>query len=335
MNRSLYYPLGRAADMDAGGAADLQTDIMRFMAILSLCLVAIFALVQSIPLNPVALEPPIASQAEPVVPEMGSDPFPQPSPETPQPTATSEKGSDPFSPPEATKAQPKIREITWRDLIPKPTPVAGKTPPESTQAPVPPAPPPEPAARELAEAPVPPDTPPAPAPSAPQPVETVADAPTRSANEVEPVENVTEAPANAPTDEGFTLRFESDTALTRLVARNEVGLYAIGQERSLRMSVNRGAVTFWPASAPNQFHEMDPGTVPADVVAALRRSGTLAPDPAPAPGPDPAGSGPYIPTIKWGVTLPTKMRRQLDGYLTEQSSGTLVIEGDGNLRLEP
>ena len=53
MTRSpLAYPLNRSADMDAGGAADLQTDIMRFMAILSLCLVAIFALVQSIPLQP-------------------------------------------------------------------------------------------------------------------------------------------------------------------------------------------------------------------------------------------------------------------------------------------
>ncbi|MGB5627778.1 MAG: hypothetical protein WBM57_00300, partial [Woeseiaceae bacterium] len=54
MTRSpLAYPLNRSADMDVGGAADLQTDIMRFMAILSLCLVAIFALVQSIPLTPV------------------------------------------------------------------------------------------------------------------------------------------------------------------------------------------------------------------------------------------------------------------------------------------
>ncbi len=53
MTRSpLAYPLNRSADMDAGGAADLQTDIMRFMAILSLCLVAIFALVQSIPITP-------------------------------------------------------------------------------------------------------------------------------------------------------------------------------------------------------------------------------------------------------------------------------------------
>ena len=53
MTRSpLAYPLNRSVDADVGGAADLQTDIMRFMAILSLCLVAIFALVQSIPLTP-------------------------------------------------------------------------------------------------------------------------------------------------------------------------------------------------------------------------------------------------------------------------------------------
>ena len=54
MSRSpLFYPMHRG-DTDAGGAADLQTDIMRFMAILALCLVAIFALVQSIPLVPEA-----------------------------------------------------------------------------------------------------------------------------------------------------------------------------------------------------------------------------------------------------------------------------------------
>ena len=318
MNRSLYYPMGRNADMDAGGAADLQTDIMRFMAILSLCLVAIFALVQSLPLNPVVPVTPTESL------EKGSDPFSQPSPETPQPAAAPESVKDPAHP-----APPNIREITWRDLIRKPAPIAEKTPPESTQAPVPPAPPPEPAARELAEAPVPPDTPPAPAPSTPQPVAEEPLATSRElASEVVPVEEATEAPADVPAREGFTLRFESDTALTRLVARNEVGLYAIGQERSLRMSVNRGAVTFWPASAPNQFHEMDPGTVPNEVVTALRRSGTLGPD----LGPDPAGSGPEL---KWGVTLPVRMRQQLDGYLTEHSSGALVIEGGGNLRLEP
>ncbi len=226
MNRSpLFYPLNRAGDADAGGAADLQTDIMRFMAILALCLVAIFALVQSIPLLP--------------------------------------------------------------------------TPTETNAAPSPePEPAPEPAADEPLE------TPPKPA---------------AAAAPVAPAAQPVEAAAAPPAEEGFTLRFESDVALTRLVARNAVGLYAISPQRALRMSVNRGAYTFWPASAPNQYHEMDPGTVPDAVVTALRRSGSLG----------------LEPVVRWGVTLPANMRRQLDGYLADYSSGSLVIEADGNLRLEP
>ena len=77
MNRSpLFYPLNRGADADAGGAADLQTDVMRFMAILSLCLVAIFALVQSIPLAPVkpAPTPTIDSQQQPAEEEPSPPP---------------------------------------------------------------------------------------------------------------------------------------------------------------------------------------------------------------------------------------------------------------------
>ena len=67
MNRSpLFYPLNRGMDADAGGAADLQTDVMRFMAIISMCLVAIFALVQSIPLAPVPTQPPLTTD-EPVI----------------------------------------------------------------------------------------------------------------------------------------------------------------------------------------------------------------------------------------------------------------------------
>ncbi|NOR66604.1 MAG: hypothetical protein GQ528_04535 [Woeseiaceae bacterium] len=61
MTRSpLFYPLNRGMDAEAGGIADLQTDVMRFIAILALCLVAIFALVQSLPLMPTVIEPPAA-----------------------------------------------------------------------------------------------------------------------------------------------------------------------------------------------------------------------------------------------------------------------------------
>ena len=95
MTRSpLAYPLNRSADLDAGGAADLQTDIMRFMAILSLCLVAIFALVQSIPLTPIESvrveDTPVVRTPEPIIvavpePEPAAQPQPavQPQPDAP------------------------------------------------------------------------------------------------------------------------------------------------------------------------------------------------------------------------------------------------------------
>ena len=115
--------------------------------------------------------------------------------------------------------------------------------------------------------------------------------------------------------EGFTLRFESDRALRRLVARNDIGLYAIVDNEAQRMSVNRGALGFWPASLPGEFHEMEEATVPADVVSALRRSGTAA-------------------SVKWGVTLPARLRRDLDRFLSERSGGALIIDGQGRMRVE-
>ncbi len=82
MTRSpLFYPLSRGMDSEAGGVADLQTDVMRFMAILALCLVAIFALVQSIPVSTVAPEIPAAEfPAHVSTPETDPVPVPEPVP---------------------------------------------------------------------------------------------------------------------------------------------------------------------------------------------------------------------------------------------------------------
>jgi len=236
--------MNRGMDADGGGVADLQTDVMRFMAILALCLVAIFALVQSIPLTPEVPEP----VAVPPAPPVETAPVPEPEP---------------------------LREPV---LEPPPEPLA-----EPEPAPVPaPAPEPDPI---------------------PEPQTQVIPAP---------------PPTAPPSREGFTLRFETDLALTRLVARNEVGLYAITPDRSLRMSVNRGQISFWNASAPNQFHEMDTATVPDEVVAALRRAGALQ----------------SSDEVQWGVTLPGTMRRQLNQYLAEHRGGELIIGPDGTLRLD-
>lgn len=256
MTRSpLFYPLNRGIDGESGGVADLQTDVMRFIAILALCLVAIFALVQSIPLlpnNPAAAEPE-AIDAEPVIRE--------PDAEMP-PVRTAD-----FEPPAVIEEAPLV--IT-RSAVP---PMPRQAQPRIVEQTI--------ATTAVAAAPA-------------------------------------DVPPPAPTEKGFTLRFETDLALTRLVARNEVGLYAMTPEKAVRMSVNRGTLSFWPASVPNQFHEMDERTVPEEVMSALRRAGSV-----------------KTGDVKWGVTLPSVMRRQLEQFLNGNAGGSLIIGGDGTLRLEP
>lgn len=261
MTRSpLFYPMHRG-DADAGGAADLQTDIMRFMAILALCLVAIFALVQSIPLipeaptqSPVAAAPPPLQEAEPVVEE----------PVAQEPVDTPPAVEEP------AKAMVLTRPKWTSTFVPQQrtlSPSVDKTPPAEDRQ--------EPAA--VASPPTP--TPPA-------------------------------------EKKGFSLRFESDHALTRLVAAGKVGLYAIGDGRAQRMTVSESRISFWDASTPNAFHEMETSTVPRPVIDALARSGINT-------------SG-----IDWGVTLPGQLREQLDALMRDNSGGALVIGLDGELSLE-
>ena len=274
MSRSpLAYPLTRGIDADVGGAADLQTDVMRFMAILALCLVAIFALVQSIPLAPTAEaqtppapeEPIQPVEEEPVVVQTIEEPSAPVAETLPEPEPVTEPVTEPVAEPAETVVltrpqwvstfQPRDRTEVVR---PEPAPVA--------PAPTPVV-----------------DAPPVPAPSEP---------------------------------EGFTLRFESDLALTRLVASGQVGFYAFESGRARRMSVSESRISFWDASTPASFHEMEASTVPQPVVDALARAGANA-------------SG-----VDWGVTLPGRLSNQLQTLMREHRGGALVIRGSGVLELE-
>ena len=123
-------------------------------------------------------------------------------------------------------------------------------------------------------------------------------------------------PPTEPADRGFSLRFESDQALTRLVAAGKVGLYAIESGRAKRMTISESRISFWDASTPNAFHEMEVSTVPGPVIDALARTGT--------------DSG----SVNWGVTLPGKLSQQLSALMQANDGGDLVIGIDGELRLE-
>lgn len=258
MTRSpLFYPLNRGGDAEAGGAADLQTDVMRFMAILSLCLVAIFALVQSIPLAPVDETPP------PVV-----EKTPQENLHVTQEEADVEPAPVQITEADLTRPTPKRMTMTKESIVlqrPKPAPIAVSKP--------------------MKAEPMPATEPP----------------------------NASAATA-APVEEGFTLQFETDAALTRLVAREVVGFYAMTPDKSLRMGIDKNEISFWPSSVPGKFHEMDQSTVPDEVLAAYLR-----------------GNQPT--ETKWGVTLPADMSQKLNEYLSSASGGSLIIASSGEINL--
>jgi len=228
--------MARSMDNEAGGAADLQTDVMRFMAILSLCLVAIFALVQSLPLEPT--ESPAAE-------------LPEPQPEQQDPVAEQIEVPAPIDNP-----RPAPRKSARTEPLPPPPRLRQEAPPDAK-------------------------------------------------------------PPPAATQQGFTLRFETDQALTQLVAQKQIGLYAISAGQALQMTINQDKAEFWNASLPKQYHEMDSSTVPQAVVDALMSANAFGANPA-----------------TWGVTLPATMSASLDEYMLENSGGSLIIGADGSLRLE-
>jgi len=268
----LAYPLNRSADMDAGGAADLQTDIMRFMAIISLCLVAIFALVQSIPLTPaepmqtvetVEIIEPVAQSQVIAINAAEKDLAPAAPPQPPV-AASLEKRAEAAVSLTRPKWQPKY--------IPANKP-AETTSPENVVS--------------------------------------------RVTSAATPITPVTEAvPPVEPESEGFTLRFESDATLSRLVASNRIGLYAVADGRAQRMTVSESRISFWDASTPNTYHEMETQTVPAPVIDALTRTGTSSAN------------------VSWGVTLPGKLKTQLDELMLEHRGGSLIIVASGDIQWE-
>ena len=261
MRSPLAYPLNRSADMDGGGAADLQTDIMRFMAILSLCLVAIFALVQSIPLTPTEV-PQVPKIVEPAAIPPAEPPIDLPAPPVRtvqtkvEPTKTYAPKSEPDPDPDAEQIT-----LTRPKWVPKTAAVKN-----------------EPA--------------PAASPAVPPP------------------------PVEASEPIGFTLRFESDAALMRAVAAGQVRLYAISGNRAQRMAVSESRVSFWDASTPNTFHEMETTTVPPAVIDAHKRGGAANQD------------------VSWGVTLPGILKSQLDALMQAHTGGSLIISADANIRWE-
>lgn len=271
---------------------ELQADVMRFVAILALCLVAISTIVEQAASGDTA-----AAEISAPVPAP-FDPVPVTTPVSPTPPQTSStRVADagvvtlPIPRPAPARAP---RQKAPETQPPRPEPVAAAPPPAVVPKPIPRATP---------------VTEPASAPK-PEP-ESIAE-PTPAA-EAEPTPD--SAPEPTPEQRGFTLRFDSDAAMLRMVSRGEAGVFLIDGRRAWQLGFGDVGAQFAEAAPPSRFHAIAAGTVPR----LLRDAATLSPG---------------VPQAVWGVTLPDHTSRDLAALLRTHDHGELIIDSRGRVRRE-
>ena len=126
-------------------------------------------------------------------------------------------------------------------------------------------------------------------------------------------------PVPAPVKKGFTLRFASDEALERQVVAGSVSLYAMAGKQAWRLSLSHGRPVFAHDTFPGWFHEMASSTVPVKYVRSLGESKDR-----------PAQS-----SIVWGVQLPPATKQGIASLTRGRQGGNLVIAADGRVALAP
>jgi uncharacterized protein YlxW (UPF0749 family) len=123
--------------------------------------------------------------------------------------------------------------------------------------------------------------------------------------------------APEPEQKGFTLRFASDEALETLIAGGNVKFYAFAGKKAWRLTLSGGKPVYSETESPRQIYEMETLTVPADYVSVFRRQIAVF-------GRD---------TTTWGVTLPTRTTASINSLVKGRKGGDLVITAAGEVDL--
>ena len=310
-----------AASGAAGNDTDaLQTDVMRFMSIIGLCLMAVFALVQSIPsqepVKPVVLDDlqRQLEQGRQALADIEQDSMQkqQNIDELSERLRTTQQQLDDSRKAAAAIRRESLAQAAKAVIVKRPSaetaakPVIKKRiPPEAVAKPViEKRPQPEAVAKPVIE------KRPAPAPAA-KPV--IRKPPTPPAPVAKPL----------PARQGFSLRFASAAALDRQVAAGSVSLYGMLNQQAWQLSMVAGTPAVATASFPKQFHEMSAATVPAHYLHSLKNK----------------ADGRGASAVVWGVQLPAATSTAIASLLQQQQAqgqqgGALVIQGDGRVTLE-
>ncbi|MEN8761796.1 MAG: hypothetical protein ABF290_05125 [Thiogranum sp.] len=125
-------------------------------------------------------------------------------------------------------------------------------------------------------------------------------------------------PEPGPDKQGFTLRFASSGALHSLVAAGTVSLYGMAGKQAWRLSLSAGSPVFAPDAFPGWFHEMAAATVPVEYIQTLEKSvDRLAQA-----------------SVVWGVQLPPATKQGIASLTRDLQGGNLLIGADGQVTLE-
>jgi hypothetical protein len=117
--------------------------------------------------------------------------------------------------------------------------------------------------------------------------------------------------------QGFTLRFASESALQKLISGRKVLFYALAGRQAWQLQLKGAQPAYVETGFPRQIYEMEPGTVPVDFTDAFARQVAA------------FGRG----TVTWGVTLPERTTDTITRLIKDRNGGDLVIMPDGEVML--
>lgn len=120
-----------------------------------------------------------------------------------------------------------------------------------------------------------------------------------------------------PTRKGFTLRFASDTALERLITQKKVHFFALAGKKAWQLKMAHQGLVYIGVNIPVKIYEMETATVPAKYTASFSRQ-------VAAFGRD---------RVTWGVTLPDQTAASINRLIKDREGGDLVIMPDGEVIL--
>ena len=121
----------------------------------------------------------------------------------------------------------------------------------------------------------------------------------------------------APPRKGFTLRFASDAALDTLISQGKVQFYAFAGQEAWQLKMANGRLVYIAVRTPAEIYEMETTTVPAKYIASFSRQ-VAALDQG---------------KVTWGVTLPDQTANAVTRLIQHREGGDLVILPRGEVVL--